>query len=401
MLKKLRVKLICVLMSVITVVLCATIGLIVFSTRNNLQAESLRILQTVSAPGFLLEPAFGKADQLNTPFFILQQVRAGEVVAYGTGLYGLSDEDSMQDIWKQATNLPADSGVLHDYNLRYLRQSAPDGVRIAFVDISGEQAAMRTLVRNCCILGVVALAVFFFLSMLLAKWMVKPVEEAWKNQQQFVADASHELKTPLTVILTNAELLQNPQYAPEEKQQFSGNILTMGRQMRGLVEGLLTLARVENGSAKTVFAPVDLSRLITDSVLPFEALFYEHGLQILSFLDSGIAVMGDASKLQQVLDILLDNAMKYSHPSSEVILHLHAQAHSCTLSVINEGPPISPADLKRIFHRFYRVDPARQMNQSYGLGLSIAERIVQEHNGKIWAESSGGTNRFHVQLPLL
>ncbi len=401
MLKKLRIKLICVLMTVITAVLCGTFGMIIISTKNNLEEESLRVLQTVSAPGFILEPVFGKPDQPKIPYFVLQQMRSGEIIAYGIGFYDLSNEDFLGSIWKQVTESADSTGALDEYDLRYLRQHTPDGFLIACVDISSEQAALQTLLRNCFILGFAALAVFFFLSVLLARWMVKPVEAAWKNQQQFVADASHELKTPLTVILTNAELLQNPQYNEDEKQQFSDNILTMGRQMRGLAEGLLTLARVENGSSRTAYNPIDLSRLITNSLLPFDALFFEHDLGIASCIADNIAIMGDSSRVQQVLDILLDNAMKYSYPNSDVLVHLHEQNHSCILSVINTGDPISPADLKRIFHRFYRVDPARQMNQSYGLGLSIAERIVQEHGGKIWAESSDGTNRFHVQFPLL
>ncbi len=401
MLKKLRIKLICVLMTVITVVLCGTFGLIIISTRNNLQNDSLRALQTVSSPGFSFDPGFGKPDQPKVPYFVLHQMRNGDAYAYGAGFYALDDEEFIGDVWKQVTNSPTDIGILKEYGLRYLRLTVPDGVRIACVDISAEQAALGTLIRNCCILGFVALAVFYFLSVLLSRWMVKPVENTWKNQQQFVADASHELKTPLTVILTNAELLQNPQYDEGDKLQFSDNILSMGRQMQGLVEGLLTLARIENSNTQTVYSPIDLSLLIHDSLLPFDAVFFENGHTITASIENDLHIIGDSSRIQQVLDILLDNALKYSYSNSEVAVHLHRQNHSCILSVISEGDPISTADLKKIFQRFYRVDPARRMNRSYGLGLSIAERIVQEHHGRIWAESDNGKNCFRVQLPLL
>ena len=401
MLKKLRIKLICILMTVVTVVLCGTIGLIIISTKNNLESESLRVLQTVSAPRFIFDPAIGKPDQPMVPYFVMQQMRSGEIIAIGTGFYDLSNKEYMRDVWTQATQRTEDSGTMKEYGLRYLRITTPDGIRVACADTSSEQSAMQTLIRNCCILGFVALAVFFLLSVLLARWIAKPVDIAWKNQQQFVADASHELKTPLTVILTNAELLQNSLYDAEEKQQCSNNILTMGKQMRGLVEGLLTLARLETGSTRTTYSPIDLTRLIAESLLPFDAVFFENDRSIISYIENDLQILGDSSRIQQVLDFLLDNALKYSIPNSEVAVYLYKQSHSCILTVMNAGETISPADLKRIFHRFYRVDPVRQMNQSYGLGLSIAERIVQEHNGKIWAESSEGINRFHVQLPLI
>lgn len=401
MLKKLRIKLICILMSVITIVLCGTMGMIIYSTKRTLEVDSIRSLQTISAPGFLKDSVFGKPNQPNAPYFVLQQMRSGKIIGYGIGYYDLSDEDFMGSVWKLVAESSSDTGILNEYTLRYLRQPTPDGLRIACVDISGEQSAMRTLVRNCCILGVAALAVFFLLCVLLARWIAKPVEIAWKNQQQFVADASHELKTPLTVILTNAELLQNPGYDETEKLQFSNHILSMGNQMKGLVEGLLTLARMENSNTKLIYSPINLSQLINDTLLPFEALFFENNLTLTASVESDLQVIGDCSRIQQVLDILLDNAMKYSFPNTDVCVCLQTQGHGCILSVANHGEPISPADLKQIFNRFYRVDPARQMNQSYGLGLSIAERIVQEHNGKIWAESSDGTNRFYVQLPLL
>ena len=388
-------------MSVITIVLCTTFGMIIISTKQTLEQDSIRTLQTISAPGFLKDSVFGKPNQPNVPYFVLQQMRSGKIIGYGIGYYDLTDEDFMGSVWKLVAECSSDTGILTAYPLRYLRKPTPDGLRIACVDISGVQSAIRTLICNCCILGFAALAVFFLLCILLARWIAKPVEIAWKNQQQFVADASHELKTPLTIIMTNAELLQNSQYEEVEKQQFSENILSMAKQMRGLVEGLLTLARLENTHTKLIYSSINLSQLINEALLPFEALFFENNLTLTASIENDVRITGDRSRIQQVLDILLDNAMKYSYPNSEVSVWLQKHAHGCILSVINQGDPISPADLKRIFHRFYRVDPARKMNQSYGLGLSIAERIVQEHNGKIWAESNGGTNLFHVQLPLL
>jgi len=139
---------------------------------------------------------------------------------------------------------------------------------------------------------------------------------------------------------------------------------------------------------------------VEDALLPFEPLFFEKGLELESHLDAGISVNGSESHLRQVVEILLDNAMKYTCPESRVWVYLLRQGKDCLLSVANPGPEISKADLKNIFKRFYRADKARSEGGSYGLGLSIAESIVREHRGKIWAQSVRSINTFFVQLPL-
>lgn len=173
----------------------------------------------------------------------------------------------------------------------------------------------------------------------------------------------------------------------------------MSRQMRGLVESLLELARVDNGTAKMTLTALDFSGLVSDAVLPFEPLYFEKGLGLDCQIEEGIKLKGSESHLRQVMDILLDNAMKYSSPMGTVRIGLKRQGSHCLLSVSNPGEQISQEDLKNIFKRFYRIDKARSMNQSYGLGLSIAEEIVSAHRGRIWAESAAGLNTFYVLLP--
>ena len=267
-----------------------------------------------------------------------------------------------------------------------------------FVDMSGEIATITGLMRTCLLIGGISFLAFLGLSFVLARWAVRPVEVAWNQQRQFVADASHELKTPLTVILTNAELLRVPGRGPEEQKRLSESILTMSHQMRGLVESLLELARVDNGTAKLSFSELDLSTLVEEGLLPFEPVYFEKELQLESRGAPGLRVRGSESHLQQVLDILLDNAAKYCTPGGAVKVELKRQGSHCVLSVSNPGEEISREDLKNIFKRFYRIDKARTGNHSYGLGLSIAESIVQGHGGKIWAESKAGVNTFFVSL---
>lgn len=312
--------------------------------------------------------------------------------------------DSLPDD-AEASDNASESAVQSFDDPEHAQEASPqrEGTEIiVFSDISSELAAMHNLYFTCMIIGLGSFLVFLILSIFFARWAVRPVEEAWTQQRQFVSDASHELKTPLTVILTDAEMLKSPRFDVVHKQQFIDNILTMSTQMRGLVESLLQLARVDNGAIqKMQLQRIDFSQLLSDELLTFEALFFEKGLTLTDALTEGIAVHGSEQHLKQVVEILLDNAQKYSDPNGTVHVSLQKKdSHHCILTVSDPGDPIASEDLKKIFQRFYRIDEARAMNHSYGLGLSIAENIVKAHKGRIWAESAEGINSFKVELPL-
>lgn len=286
--------------------------------------------------------------------------------------------------------------------MRFYRVVTPKIQRIVFADISSELKTLHNLIESCVFIGAISFVIFLGISILLAHWTVRPVDRAWRQQRQFVADASHELKTPLTVIMTNAELLQSTDYDTESRTRFAGNILTMSQQMRSLVEGLLDLARFDNGQRHMAFSRQDFSKLVSDAVLPFEPVFYEKGLRLSTEVEDGIALYGSAQHLRQLVEILLDNAQKYSAEQGETKVQLRKQGRNhCLLAISNPGTELTKADLKNIFKRFYRVDQARSRTGSFGLGLSIAQSITQEHRGKIWAESVGGRNIFYVQLPVI
>ena len=407
MLKRLRIKFICINMAIVTVILAVIFGLVIFSTRQNLAEQSIRMMQSVMAEPEEFSPPdqFGELnrpvrvrDEVLLPYFTLQE-KDGVLSASGNTYYDLTDEDFLSDLKAAVESQGGETGVLSDYNLRFYRHSDPMGKFIVFADTSSEQATVNSLIRTSALVGIISFLVFLGISFALARWAVRPVERAWEQQRQFVADASHELKTPLTVITTNAELLKSPDCSDTERDRYAGSILTMSGQMRGLVEGLLELARVDNGTAKMHFSDLDFSALVSDTLLPFEPLFFEKGLTLESDIAEGISTSGSESHLKQVIDILLDNAQKYASDGATVTVTLKRVDKShCLLTVANEGESISPADLKKIFQRFYRVDKARSMNHSYGLGLSIAQSIAEQHGGKIWAESENGVNSFFVRL---
>lgn len=173
----------------------------------------------------------------------------------------------------------------------------------------------------------------------------------------------------------------------------------MSARMRSLVESLLDLARVDSGLAGQTLSRVDLSRVVSEAILPFEPLFYERGLALSSSVEPGIAVKGSAERLSQAVGVLLDNAQKYASPGGSVSVTLSRQGgRHCLIAVENSGEPLSPAERRDIFKRFYRADAARSSGGSYGLGLSIARGIVEAHRGRIWAEVLPGGNRFCIRL---
>ena len=399
MIRRLRLKFVCVNMLIVTVMLTGIFTLVYHFTQEDLETQSVSMLQAVAATPFRANRPGDPPEWVQLPFFVLDLDQAGNVTS-AVGYYDLTDEDDLQALVSDVDSTGDRVGVLPNYGLRYCRSVTPHGERIAFADMSSEQATLSNLIKTCILIGALCFAVFLLISWLLARWAVKPVEKAWQQQRQFVADASHELKTPLTVIMTNAELLNSPDFDETRRSQFAAHILTMSRQMRQLIEEMLDLARTDSGQGNLVLSQVDLSKLVSDAVLPFEPVFFEAGLTLTTDIQPGISLRGSGQHLRQTADILLDNARKYATPPGEVTVALTRTGNRCRLAVSNPGPEISKEDLKNIFKRFYRSDAAHTQRGSYGLGLSIAQNIVLRHHGRIWAESKNGRNTFYVELPV-
>lgn len=392
MIKKLKLKFLSVNMIIVTVMLIVIFGLIIFFTASASEKENLQQLRAALSMPPHSDQAEDAPPSLPYQIFVIRQTPRGQLAVSGNGDYKIAEE-----IFSAAIASGKREGVLKEYNLRFCVMNTPVDKSVSFSDLSVEQAMLFRLVRTCVFISLLALGAFFIVSLILARWIVRPMETAWEQQKQFAADASHELKTPLTVIITNAELLRSNKYGEEKRTRFAESILTMAEQMRGLTESLLELAR-SDARTEIAFEIVDFSELTADSALPFEPLFFEKGLTLRCETEKGITVKGSRSQLSRLTDILLDNALKYSYPNTEAVLSLKKRGNTCILSMESHGDTISKADLKNIFRRFYRADKVRGMNKSYGLGLSIAENIVKEHGGRIYAESEGGVNRFYVKL---
>ena len=400
MIRKLRIKFVCVIMVIVMLMLGGILGVVIHFTGQSMEMQSISMMRTIAASPFQ-QGSLGKpSEEVRLPFFTVQISSRGDLITASGGYFDLTDREYIQEIVNAALLSDRETGELDEHDLRYLKSASPIGFTIVFSDTTTEAATLKNLFYSCFAIFFVAMAVFLGISVLLSHWVIPPVATAWDQQRQFVADASHELKTPLAVIMANAELMQNDDTGEADRKKFSHNILSTTYQMRSLVENMLEMARVDNGTLKMKFANLDFSQLVSDAILSFQLLYEEKGMGLRCAVTEGICLHGSEQHLYQVLDVLLDNALKYSTPNGMVSVDLTQSGRVCTLAVASPGEPISKEDLKNIFKRFYRADKARAMNGSYGLGLAIAESVVEAHKGKIWAESKDGYNIFFVQLPV-
>ncbi len=265
---------------------------------------------------------------------------------------------------------------------------------VTFKDNTVINESAVTLLRYTLIFGGLALVLFFFLSVFLAKKIVDPLEESYHKQKQFISDAGHELKTPVSVVGANAELLSRE----IGDNKWLQNIQYENERMGILVCQLLDLARTENVKPQT--ERINLSRLVDGEALPFESVAFEKGLALSINIENNITVDGNSTQLKQLVSILLDNAIRHSPENGNVSLNLIKEHGYARLSVINKGQEIPKENREKIFERFYRADPARSgEDKHYGLGLAIAKAICVSHKGHIEVVCYDGFVEFKVRIP--
>ena len=388
MIRHLRWKVVATNMLLISLVLLAVFAAVFFISRDNYRKNVQQQLYQALEQG---DYGISQPGVDSIPCFVAEVYGSGTVRVAGNSYYDLSDETRLADIVTAALHRTADSGTLDEYHLRYLRQTGYATTAIAFTDTYLEYTSLRTLLSACSLVGSVALVVLFLCSYLLSGVVTKPVGAAWAQQEQFLSDASHELKTPLTVILSSADLLRRS--AAPEQEAYIDNIQAESRRMRSLVEDMLTLFRAQK-SAGT------LPETAVTAALRFEPVAFEAGHLLEYDIAPGLSARGDGARLGQALAVLLDNAVKYAAPGTPIQLDAARQGSRAVLAVTNRGEDIPADKLPHIFDRFYRADEARTDGSSFGLGLAIAKAIVDAHRGVIRCESGGGVTRFIISLPL-
>ena len=414
MIKRLRRKFVLIVMTVVTVMLLAIFVAMFTTTQKNNETMSLGMLQQAltvrpsprdnSSSPFESNPfpSNGSLPNMRLPVLVIEIDASGKISIVTNQLHFVKDE-SIEPIADLVLTGNGETGIVQNYELRYLRRDTQRGMRIALADISIEKEILSTQIKNSLLVGSGSMIAFFFLSLFSARWAVYPVEVAWDRQKQFVANASHELKTPLTVIISNVDMIRADKLLDDEKNaRRMEHVHAEAMLMKKLVEDMLTLAKSDNAETPGICNLIDFSYIAKSSVLMYEPIIFDEGKKLEYEIENDLSITGDAQKLQQAIHILLDNALKYSSANSLISVSMCRSEHNTLLlKVENAGMPIPASELENIFLRFYRRDDSRSEHGSFGLGLSIAQSIVGEHCGKIWAESDGiSGNCFYISLPI-
>ena len=316
-----------------------------------------------------------------TPFstrhFTVWFDRDGNVARVNTeSIHSVTDEGAEQMATKVVSG-KRDRGWVSSY--RYKAYDTDGGRAVVFIDGSMNRTSTAQSVTISAIVLLSCAALVLLMIILLSGRAVKPIAESYERQRQFVTDANHELKTPLTLILANIDIAEDEL----GKNEWLDDIRSEGHRMTELVNQLVSLSRMDEERPITP-SPLNLSEMTADVVSDFRGLAESRGKRLEATMDEGICYSGDESLLRRLLSILLDNAVKYCDEGGEICLRLERRRH-IVLTVENTYAAVGELELGRLFDRFYRADPARTFTGGYGIGLSIAKAIAEQHKGDVTA----------------
>lgn len=278
------------------------------------------------------------------------------------------------------------TGMMNSYQFYNVKKN--NGTLIALTDKSEEKKVMKQFIRTTIIIGALTLIVLSFAGYFLSRKSIEPIKSAFEKQKQFISDASHELKTPLTVISANADVLSGE----IGENKWLNYIKSQTERMNLLVNDLLSLTRLENNTSNFICTDFSLSQAVTNTALPFECRAFETNKKFIVDVEDGLTVNGSEQHIKQMTAIFIDNALKYSDDGGTVRVSLRKQGDKKVLSVYNTGSGVKEDEKDKIFERFYRSDDsrARQSTGGYGLGLAIAKSIIDKHKFKISVDNVEG-----------
>lgn len=397
MFDKLKRKFILINMSLLTIVFILIFGTIYITTTISMEKDLEHDLRnTLSTP---------RKPVPNSPMMsssIIIELDSDNNIATVT-TYMEIDENMLQEtiytIIKNENKF--DKIKIDGSSYGYLKEYSNKGLRIAIMSREPQIDVLNNLLKVFISIGSISLIFLLLISIYLTNKTIKPIKETFEKQKQFIADASHELKTPLAIIRTNNSLvLSNKNLTVESQSKWLNYINNQIERMSELIDEMLSLAKLDANRGHDEFVVFNLSKLLNNILLTFEAVIFENKIELESNIEEDISIKGDKESIKKVFTILLDNAIKYTNQSGKIDVDLRQEKNKIKIKVKNSGEGINKKDINKIFERFYRVDTSRARESGgYGLGLSIAKSIVENHNGKIYAESNVGKDTtFIIEL---
>lgn len=411
MFKKTRLRIVAVIMTVATVIIALMLSVIFVANSHYSYERGVSLLENyvdenmgkennqrgdMEPVQFTPEQGLGKKFDRNkmynlSTFYSVYYDADGNVdrVICGDGIIYTEDE-----ILEIADNILASEKTSGEYNnMPFLVRKSDMGTIVALIDNTMEMDNSDSLLRNSFISGISGWFIILILSWFASKAIVAPLEKNDTKQKQFISDAGHELKTPISVISANADILS----AEIGDNKWLSNIQYENERMGNLVKQLLELVRAED--MQQAKETLDFSRLVSGGALPFESVAFENGLSLNTEIADEIYVEGNRNQLSQLVSILIDNAISHGSEGKEVTVKLNSTKHHAAFSVVNAGQPIPEEVKSRLFERFYRADEARSEDAGhFGLGLAIAKAIVTAHGGKIEVDCHDSLIEFRAVI---
>ena len=397
MIRNLKIKFVAITMILVSIIIASVFSIILKTNSKAMESQSIDDLKEIismSLIDLVKATAYTNGSDMKklqyTSLFVVTLDKNGTILSQIQNNVSIDDE-SLQKAVKTAFTDKYNVGTIKQMKLRYLKQVTDSYQKIAFIDITREHETLESLLIILIVTGTTALLAFLIISIFLSSWALRPVEIAWLQQKQFIADASHELKTPLTVLLANMDILEENENDTIKNQiKWINSSRQEAMQMKTLLEEMLFLAKTDKNKREITFAKINVSDILISQILSLEVIAFEKNVDInYENVQEDLYINADEKQIQSLFSILLENACKYSNANTVITVTLKKEQDKIKLDINNFGPIIPKTELTHIFERFYRVEKSRNKEHGgYGLGLSIAKKITDNHNMKIWAESN-------------
>ena len=328
--------------------------------------------------------------QYEARFFEAEISADGQVVRLDTSRIIAVDSDDAEEYIQKALGSSKEKGFIGDFRFVKMDSEDDEGMKIIFLDCGRRLAAFHRFMLISILIGVAGCIIVFLVFLFAAGRIIRPIAESYEKQKRFITDAGHEIKTPLTIIAANVDLLKED----IGENESIDDIADQTERLSELTKDLVFLSKMEEPDRQLVKVDFPVSDLVSETAASFAAVAQAQKKEYQINVQPSLTLNGAPEEIRRLTSILIENAMKYSPEGGNVKVDLEMQKKNIVLSVFNTTmEPMAQQDLSRLFERFYRTDASRNSETGgHGIGLSIAKAITENHGGKITASTSGGSD---------